>query len=444
MVRTGRRFSIAHLALVVPWIALVIDAGQPISDNSFLWHIRAGELQIRASEVLTADPFSFTMGGSEWRTQSWLVELLYGWAESISNGLGFVPLMLLVVTTITFIGIGLVGYKYSRSVPATTFILILSTLALISFLAPRPVVFSFLLMILVILAWASPRTRWTLPFLLWVWASVHASFLIGLAFISLTILMERDWKALRFVIPAGLTTLFTAHGFGVVEFLISFGDNRDALRYLSEWRKPELLSVVFLPFVGGLIFVVFGAFRRLIGPQHLWLLLPFTFLAMTSVRAIPPAWLAIVPLVALALGGIEIGLRRGLRARLAVVFVLVVATLPFLLVGNGGIDEERFPVEAIGELRDLRTFHDDRAGGFLIWAEGPELQVYIDDRAELYGPRIEEFVQVTRGVTDWEDVFQRDHIEQALLLSGEPLVGELEESGWTVSYRDDVYTILLP
>ena len=40
-----RRFSLAHLVLILPWIALVIDAWAPIRDNSFLWHIRAGELQ---------------------------------------------------------------------------------------------------------------------------------------------------------------------------------------------------------------------------------------------------------------------------------------------------------------------------------------------------------------------------------------------------------------
>ena len=44
------RFSVAHLLLVVPWVALVIDAWAEIRDNSFLWHIRAGELQAEESE----------------------------------------------------------------------------------------------------------------------------------------------------------------------------------------------------------------------------------------------------------------------------------------------------------------------------------------------------------------------------------------------------------
>ena len=437
----SRRFSIAHLVLIVPWVALVIDAWQPIRDNSFLWHVRAGELQLIRGQVLTEDPFSFTMGGAEWRTQSWLVELLYAWGEDIAD-LGFVPPLLLIVSTLTFLGIGLVAYHYSRSVSATAFVLVLSTLGLISFLAPRPVVFSYLLLVLVVLAWARPETRWTIPFLLWVWASVHASFLIGLAYIGLSLLSRKDWRALPTAILAGAVTVATAHGLGVVEFLVNFTRNSEALDYLSEWRKPELLSVPFLPFLGGLIFIVIGAFRQRIYPRHLFTVVPFTVLAFTSVRAVPPSWLAIVPLVALALGGIEIGTRRGLRPHLAAFFGLVVSILPFLLIGPSEIDEDRFPSEAVPHLADVRTFHDDRVGGFLIWAKGPERKVFIDDRAELYGSRIREFVEVRDGEADWEPVFERDGIQQVLLENDASLLKRLLESGWSVTYRDHKFAIL--
>ena len=126
-----RLFSIAQLSLLVPSVAIVIDAWAPIRDNSFLWHIRAGSLQRTAGEVLTSDPFSFTVGGDPWRTQSWLGELLYAQAESLS-GLGFVPWMLLVLSTIAFAGIGLVAYHYSSSVPATALVMLTSTVLLIS------------------------------------------------------------------------------------------------------------------------------------------------------------------------------------------------------------------------------------------------------------------------------------------------------------------------
>ena len=74
---------------------MVIGASRPIRDNSFLWHIRAGDLQLTSGEVLTTDPFSFTMAGEPWRTQSWLADLLYGSLEQASGGLGWVPWLLI-------------------------------------------------------------------------------------------------------------------------------------------------------------------------------------------------------------------------------------------------------------------------------------------------------------------------------------------------------------
>lgn len=226
--------------------------------------------------------------------------------------------------------------------------------------------------------------------------------------------------------------------------MLDFGESSDALRYLTEWRSPGLLEPVFLPFAGALVFIVIGAFRNRIFPRHLWLVVPFLVLGLSSVRAIPPAFLALVPLVGISLSGLQIGSRSGLRPRLAAVFGLAVVVMPFLLTKDGSLSEERFPIEAVGHLEDRRTFHDDRVGGFLIWAEGPGRKVFIDDRAELYGERMAEFVEIRRGEQPWEPVFDRDGIEQALLGSDERLVSELTDAGWTEVHSDDHFTVLRP
>jgi hypothetical protein len=437
------RFSLAHLALLVPWVALVIDAWAPIRDNSFLWHVRAGDLQARAGEVLTADPFSFTMLGERWLTQSWLAELVYAWGES-NWGLGFVPPMLLLLSSITFLGIGLVAYRRSRSEWSTAIIVALTTLLMISFLVPRPVLFSLALFALVVVAWDRPGTRWTVPFLFWIWASVHGSFAIGLAYVGLTIIMEWDWKALPTAIVAGLATFFTAHGLGVLEFLLDFSEAGEALALLSEWRQPEILSVVFAPFLLGVGLIVVGAFRHEVGPRHLVVLVPFLLLALSATRAVPPAWIALVPLMATALAGLAVGARRRFSSRAAIVFGLVVLITPWFITSDGSIDEERFPVAAATHLDDVPTFHDDSAGGYLIWAQGPERLVYIDDRAELYGDRMIEYVEVRDLERDWGPVFERDGIEQVMLKADEELVRELEAAGWSLTYEDEEYVVLRP
>jgi len=438
-----RRFSLAQLVLVIPWVALAIDAWAPIQDNSFLWHIRAGELQVAAGEVLVADPFSFTMLGEPWLTQSWLAELFYAWGES-NWGLGFVPPMLLLLSSITFLGIGLVAHRRSRSLSATAIVVALTTLGMISFLVPRPVLFSFALFALVILAWDRQSTRWTLPLLFWIWASVHGSFAIGLVYVGLTIIAEADWKALPTAVVAGLATFATAHGLGVLRILLEFSEAGPALALLSEWRSPELWSVVFAPFLIGIGIIIFGAGKGRVTPRHLWLLVPFLVLAFSSTRAVPPSWIALVPLISLALTGMRLGETRRFSLPATIVFAAVVLIMPLFLASDASIDEERFPVAATEQLDDVPTFHDDRTGGYLIWAEGPERLVFLDDRAELYRERMVEYVEIRDLERDWEPLFERDGIEQVLLQTDQELVDELAAAGWSTAYEDEFYVVLRP
>ena len=125
-------------------------------------------------------------------------------------------------------------------------------------------------------------------------------------------------------------------------------------------------------------------------------------------------------------------------------FGSAVLVLPFFLASDASIDEERFPVAAVAALDESRTFHDDRTGGYLIWAEGPDRQVFIDDRAELYRDRLAEFVAVRDGDQPFEPVFERDGIEQALLKVTDTVVGDLEEAGWVTVFEDPNYVVLRP
>jgi len=309
---------------------------------------------------------------------------------------------------------------------------------------PRPVLFSLALFVLVVVAWDRPATRWTIPFIFWIWASVHGSFAIGLAYVGLTIIIESDWKALPTAFVAGLSTFLTAHGLGVLEFLIDFSESGAALALLSEWRRPELLSVVFAPFLIGIGLIVIGAFRGKVTPKHLIILVPFLLLALSATRAVPPSWIALVPLMGTALAGLAVGARQRFSKAAAVIFGLVVLLVPWFIISDGSIDEEKFPVAAADELADVPTFHDDSAGGYLIWAQGPERLVYIDDRAELYGDRMLEYVEVRDLERDWEPVFERDGIEQVLLKADEELIGELDSAGWSTSHDDGVYVVMRP
>lgn len=438
-----RRVSLFHLALLVPWVALVIDAYDRIGDNSYLWHIRAGEIQIAAAEVLTTDPFSFTRFGEPWITQSWLVELFYGWAESL-GGVGFTAPMMLTASLVAIIGIGVITHQASKSVPATAVVVLLTTVLFLRFLVPRPVLFSYPLFVLVVLAFQRRAPRWTLPFLFWIWASVHASFVIGLAYIGLSIVSNRDWKAIRVAVVAGLATLLTTHGLSVVTMLFDFVGSRQYLELVSEWRTPDFLEIAMLPVLIGIVLIIYGAMKGRLQPASLWVIAPFLALAFSAERAVATAWIAMVPFVGVSVSGLSVRNFRGFPIRVAAVFVGAIALLPWAFINPVEIDPEMFPIEAAAILQDVPTFHDDFAGGYLIWSRTLEPGVFIDDRVELYGERVEEFAGVRSGRLPFEPVFQRDGIAQALLRTYEPLVDDLSASGWVSVYEDEQYTVMLP
>src|SRR5680860_70556 len=234
-VRWWRRLTPRHLVLLVPWIGLVIGAAGPIRDNSFLWHVRAGTLQLDLGQVLRTDPFSFTMQGAPWRTQSWLIELGYGRLERWTHGLGWVPAMLVVVGTLTFLLVGLTVHRQTRNLLATGIVMALFTWLGLAFQVPRPVLFSFLMLALLVVV-LDRGIIWAVPLILWVWASVHGSWVLGGGYVVLEALAtRRSWRpVLKTALVSLLAVSITAHGLGVWEILCAFLQNREALRVITE------------------------------------------------------------------------------------------------------------------------------------------------------------------------------------------------------------------
>ena len=134
--RLADRLTIRHLWMLPPLVALAIRAVTEIGDNSFLWHVRAGEVQLSAGEVLRSDPFSYTELGAPWRTQSWLLELVYGWLFLRTGGLQWVPTMIFLIMSGTFAFLGLAVYRWVRD-PVRTAV-VLRVMTWVAFFLRRP------------------------------------------------------------------------------------------------------------------------------------------------------------------------------------------------------------------------------------------------------------------------------------------------------------------
>lgn len=435
-----RRLTIWHAALLLPWAVSIIGIRRTFNDNSYLWHVRAGDLQIDLGSVITSDPFSFTMGGNPWRTQSWLAELGYSRIDSW-YGLDASPLIVAVMATAMFVLLGMIAYRESHSLPSVVLYLVASAVITAGFLNPRPVIFSFPLFAAVVAAEGDRRLKWTLPGLMWLWASLHGSFVIGLGFLALRAL-GRGLTRRRIVglTAAGIPTLLTAHGWGVVDMLLDFARNRDALDQIQEWASPDLLAPPFVPLLVGLIALMWLGAKNQLRRGDWWLLVPFVVLAVSANRAVPPAWIGLSPL----LGRFTIPLRAssGIAWPVAVAVTLLIVVGPFLIPSQEEISLERFPVEASRHLESDRVFHDDATGGWLIYTQWPERHVYIDDRAELFGDGIQDLVQIRAGVGDWAAEFEELGIDEVLLPADVPLLQILESRDWSVAFEDDHFTVM--
>lgn len=415
-----------------------------INDNSFLWHVRAGDAQIAAGAVLTTDPFTFTALGRPWRTQSWLADLAYSWLDE-RVGLYQVAWIVFICWLVFVVGVLAIVRATTRSTFHTAVVTAMTATVTIGFFNPRPVVFSFGLFCLLILADRSPRLRWTLPFIMWIWVSMHGSFFIGAAYLVLQAIRYRDKLRIPAIAVSALTTLVSAHGVGVINILLSFANGGEALNSIQEWAVPDFLSLPFLSVPIAVLLFIAAAIKGSIERKDLWLITPFLLLALDANRTVPTAWLALLPLLTVAAASVipEAGHARIPRF---VPLILGAGLIGGLMVAarTPQLDPELFPVEASRHLSGTRLFSSDGPGGFLVYSQWPDRLIYVDDRAELLYEEIPEMVEIRGAGPDWEQVFERRGFDEALVSVEDPIAGVLQLVGWTETFRDDNWIVLVP
>jgi hypothetical protein len=444
-----RRLRVSHLQVAVPFAALAWIASLTVSDNSFLWHVRAGTLQLDLGHVLRTDPFSFTAFGEPWRTQSWLAELGYGWLETVTGGIAWVPVMKFLAMSAA-IGLGgLAVYRATgrRRGVALGMVLVLAWQAS-PFAVARPALLGYVLLAAVVaFSYTDRRPLWILPGVFWLWASIHATWAVGLGYLFLDALRRRSRRQVGAVVGAGVATAFTAHGLGTWWILFQFFRNRSALDYISEWKAPDITNPFLLPLLLVVLGIVVSGARGRLNLPDLWIALPFIAFGFMAERNAWPAVLVLAPLAAQALGSDERRERRRDNAEAFLVnwafAVVMVAAVAFFVTRPVELSEERFPSEAaVAALEPGPQFNGTAVGGYLIYAEWPERTVYIDDRAELYGgDGLATFGDVRAGVGVLDE-FAKWGIEQAIVPVDWPVVEYLDAVGWITRYHDEDFVVL--
>ncbi|MCH8990243.1 MAG: hypothetical protein IIA44_00635 [Acidobacteria bacterium] len=146
-----RRLQIRHLYPLIVLALYPLAAIGPMRDNSFLWHVRAGQAQWDQGQVLSIDVFSYSMADAAWRTQSWLAELSYSGLEAITGTVGWAPALVALVGGLAIALIGIAVFGATRSTFTTALWMFIAVWLAAPFANPRPVIFSYVLLAALVL-----------------------------------------------------------------------------------------------------------------------------------------------------------------------------------------------------------------------------------------------------------------------------------------------------
>ena len=466
-----------------------------LRDADIGWHIRSGEQILLTHVIPLTDQFSYTRQGAPWCAWEWMYDVIIAVIHHRS-GLNGVVLFTAVVIGGTFALMFRFILRRSGNLLVAGSLTLLTIAAAQVHMLARPHVLSWLFTLL----WVENLCRfedgehfallWLLP-LTWLWANLHASFILGLGLLGVFVL-GHTWSALSTprdgdrqkitqlvtVLSACLlTSLLTPYGYKLHVHVYQYLSNRFLMNNIDEFASPNFHIPVYGYFELFVLLVIAGAMlgRDRLTPTGLLLLLFSLHAGLYAVRNIPmsaiimslvlgPVWtLAITPgfgsqprwLISVLETGQSISdsmtrLERQLHGH---VLVLVVVAASVLLVLNGGrafskqivavhFDETIFPIKAAEFIAQKgigdHLFSTDAWSGYLIYKLYPRTKVYFDDRHDFYGEAfIREYAKALLATRQWRDPLDRYQVEWVLMPTDSALSTVLRESrNWRVDYDD--------
>src|SRR5680860_72836 len=244
---------------------LIIRGGFSYLDPDFGWHLKVGQDISLSGQVPSTNIYNYTYTGN-WVDHEWLSNLaLY----HVYNFAGYEALViffaLLIVLTLILLNIfAFQQSKYKIPLWLSAALQLLGVLAAMPHFGVRlqELALPLILLIIIILNYYEREGNWRallfLPPLFWLWASVHASFLIGLflvaAFIAVKVgerlvYQRQFWSFINFsklisrqkicllslgLLVSVLATFFTPYKVGLYGFLAGY-KNKAYLSLIQEW-----------------------------------------------------------------------------------------------------------------------------------------------------------------------------------------------------------------
>ena len=454
----GPQAVVTAVFALVGWIVGSVRLG----DNSFLWHLRAGEY-ILDQGIPRHDVFSYTARGTSWVAQSWLAEVLYAGIDRTVGLFGIRLLTGLIGAAIAVLAYRL-ALRLSEGWLRSAGIAALSVAGPFAMWSERPLVLGvlfFLVLLWVVEVPDSVVGRHPLiavPVVIWLWANVHGSFALGIAYVGLHVLGRfldgaPPWAGRERTLVVGtgvglLAALANPYGLELLTFPVQLLSRGEILSNVYEWQSPDFRDRWGVAFAAWLVLYLcaLARGRHRVTRRDLVVTIPMVLLALWATRNIAIAPLVGLPVLARAFATEP---RTGPRfSRMFIATACAAIVVVGVAVRVSDVSErsyafEKYPTKAMRFLDDqdmlgARIFTDDADAGFVINQYWPRQHVFMDDRYDMYPmPLMRDYLAVAGASPDWEQILDRRDVEIVVWPRYEALAGVLDRSdGWERVHRD--------
>lgn len=418
------------------------------------------------------DIYSFTAPGVSWVSQSWLAELAYGLIDSTAG-----PLGIRVAMAMTGAAIAAVGFRLALNIcMERVSAVLLAAVALgasISIWSPRPLLLGALAFLVLVWIVELPDSRLGrhagigIPVLMWLWANVHGSFVLGFVYLGLHLLgrwfdggppwQGRERVLARAAFVAVAVCAVNPYGLAMLRFPFELLGRGEVLRNVTEWRSPDFRTIQGMAFGAWLVvFIACVALgRNRLSRRDLAVAVPFLMLALWAQRNIAIAPLVTLPIVARAVahssglsfsddpGERPVGKRGLVHWSVAFLVVLLVGSWTATAWREPDLDFRDYPAKAMQflaaeDLLGRRMLTEDWWAGYVILEWWPRQKVFMDDRYEMYPlETISDYEEALHGGRTWRQVLDDHDVEIVVWQTQGTLSRLLEgDDDWKVRYRD--------
>jgi len=419
-------------------------------DPDFGWHITAGAYFLHHGFPAT-DIFTYTASNFPWVSHEWLNDIFV----YVVYGAGGFPLLAAVFALLWMFAVWLV----SRRQP--TMLVIIATLALLPFAGIRALTWSvlFLAILLRLVAYRNGKYVVLLPLFFLLWANVHGSFVVGLAYLAYQAFKTRSLKLAVILAVSVAVTFINPYGYHLyTEILSTLMDSSLGSR-IGEWQ-PFALTSISVPYVMLWVGVTAYGMRRTWRNWKEYLRIDILFFAasISHVRQLPLFIIVSLPFTARGIASIAALVpkqldrsRRRFIAGVAIAFACITIVCGIITYADAKLEREaKYPVQAVAYLQQHpcsgQLFNSYNYGGYLIW-KLPSEKVYIDGRMPSWSHRGEKYMDNYLRFSSDQD-YRNDQIKKygiscaIVIRTNEQLVTGLRDSGWHVAV-DDMRSVLL-